>query len=299
MTLSEAAPPVTDPRREPPEPNQRPAETPDCSPLVAAFGDYLHRRLHPSRAAAVRRHLDTCPNCWTTWNRYRWDAARLSPLLSDLVTYLGPQFIDYYDSSQRLAVEWDHAAPTTPAAVQHFYAQTDSYLYNQVVWHASGNRPPYLHHARSLLQVYGSHTIMDYGCGIGADTLALHADGFTVIACDLDGPPTRFLRWRQDRLGDTSPVHTPEHLPATPEADTLWIIDTLDHLPDLAVLTPILSHARLVITENLADDRGHGRQSFHIRRPAAQIARVFAAHGLRPAPGHPTADSINAWVRPG
>ncbi|MBI1759044.1 MAG: methyltransferase domain-containing protein [Actinobacteria bacterium] len=269
-----------------------------CRQVTSDLDAYLRRSLNPERNHETRRHLDACPSCWTTWHRYRWDAARPSPLFGDLATFLGPAFIDYYDSSRRLAAEWDGAAATTPEQIRRFYADTPSYLYNQVIWHASGNRPPYLRDALPLLRRERSRTVLDYGCGIGADTLALRATGYTVIACDLDSPPTRFLRWRQARAGSHEPVHQPDALPLAPTPDTLWIIDTLDHLPDLDQLTPVLRQVRLVISEDLAATRTHGSQGFHLRRPAGEINAHLADQGLHPILTIPQSGSIDAWAAP-
>jgi hypothetical protein len=65
------------------------------------------------------------------------------------------------------------------------------------------------------------------------------------------------------------------------EADTLWIIDTLDHLPNIeATLGSRLSTVDRVLCENLRLPQRQGGQGFHQRRSLAAIAEVFSRQGL-------------------
>jgi SAM-dependent methyltransferase len=249
-----------------------------------------HRRLD------LRTHLDSCQGCWSTWNRYRWDQAADSPLLADLRAFLGPRFRPYYDSSRALADEWAATTPTTPAEVWRFFAQSQSYLYNLVIWHASGNRPDYV--SAALPHLAGARTILDYGCGIGQDTLDLRQHGFAVTPCDIPSPATTFLRWRLRRERQSPYIATPHRGQALPPADTIWIIDTLDHLDDIeAWLGADLSTVDRVICENLTEQRGHGSQGFHHRRTYDETAVPLAHHGLRPSPTQAMAGPITVFTR--
>jgi hypothetical protein len=114
-----------------------------------------------------------------------------------------------------------------------------------------------------------------------AATLSLHHSGFDVIGCDFYSPSAAFLRWRS---GGTIPVIEPDNLDVIAEFDTLWVIDTLDHLSNIeASLGPLLSVVNLVVTENLSTTRGHGRQRFHYRRTFPELAALFARYGLIPS----------------
>lgn len=80
-------------------------------------------------------------------------------------------------------------------------------------------------------------------------------------------------------------VTDPRHLDPAPPADTLWIIDTLDHLPDIpAVLGPALDRVSRVICENLRTARSDGGQRFHIRRSHSGIGALLARYGLHEHP---------------
>jgi 2-polyprenyl-3-methyl-5-hydroxy-6-metoxy-1,4-benzoquinol methylase len=241
---------------------------------------YLHHTLPPRDHQQVQVHLDRCEPCWQTWNRHRWNAARPNPLYTQLAEFLGTEFTPYFDSSRALAAEWDTASPRTDHDIAQFFRTSTSYLYNLAIWEASGNRPDYLAHALPILARHGTRTVLDYGCGIGSDTIALHHLGFRVIGCDFHSPSTAFLRWRSEH---TIPVIEPGQLDSITEVDTLWVIDTLDHLTDIETsLGALLSTVSLVITENLSITRAHGRQRFHHRRPFPEFTALFAHHGLIP-----------------
>jgi hypothetical protein len=261
---------------------------------TAVLDRYLHHTLPPSVHQQVRVHLDRCELCWQAWNRHRWDAAQASPLYRQLAAFLGAEFTSYFDSSRALAAEWAAANPRTDHDIAQFFRTSTSYLYNLAIWEASGNRPDYLTHALPILARHGTQTVLDYGCGIGSDTLALHHRGYDVIGCDFHSPSTAFLRWRSE---GAIPVIEPDKLDSITEVDTLWVIDTLDHLPDIdASLGALLSAIDLVVTENLSITRGHGRQRFHYRRPFPKLTALFARHRL--IPSRTTANTpIMHWTR--
>ena len=255
-----------------------------CPAVPALLDAYLHRRLPHPQHVMLRDHLDTCQPCWTIWNRYRWDAAAGHPLVAALRDFLGSSYRPYLDSSRALRDEWIAAQPRTAAGIRHFFENSEAYLYNLVIWHASGNRPGYVTAAMPYLT--GARIILDFGSGIGQDTIDLRNLGHAVLPCDLPCPSARFMRYRLRQAGHDHRVADPRQLDPPPPADTLWIIDTLDHLPDIpAVLGPVLRRVDQVICENLRTARAHGGQGFHQRRTHAEVSDLLACFDLRE---HPT-----------
>jgi SAM-dependent methyltransferase len=259
--------------------------TPAGCPAVPALLDaYLHRRLPYPQHAMLRDHLDTCRPCWAIWNRYRWDAAAGHPLVAELRDFLGSAYRPYLDSSRALREEWVAARPRTAAEIRRFFENSETYLYNLVIWHASGNRPGYV--TAAIPYLTGARLILDFGSGIGQDTIDLRNLGYAVLPCDLPCPSTRFTKHRLRQAGHDHHVADPRHLDPPPPADTLWIIDTLDHLPDIpATLRPVLQRVDRVICENLHTTRTHGGQGFHQRRSHTEISDMFASFDLHE---HPT-----------
>lgn len=259
--------------------------------------DHYRRRTMPAATrASLRTHLDDCDQCWAAWNEHRWARARGTALYQDLRRYHGPAFQDGFDSSRALAREWDQAAPRTASDAARFFRNSTSYLYNSAIWEASGNRPDYVGEALSVLPpAEQAITILDYGCGIGSDTRRLLDHGYSVVACDFDSPSTRFMRWRHA----VPHFLEPRHLHRAPKPNILWIIDTLDHIPDLtAALGDLLASTRLrlIISENQQENRAHGQQGFHYRRPHEEINAFFAQYDLVPAHQLQRGD-LSIWKR--
>lgn len=233
----------------------------------------------------------------------RWDAATGSPVLNELREFLGPAFQPYRDSSTELARDWDDADPRSPEQVANFFRASEPYLYNLAVWEASGNRPRYLDRAAATVLRVRPRVVLDYGCGIGSDLIGLrqraaNADPpFTVIGCDYVSPSTAFLHHRLRRRGLDAQVVEPRQLGTLPEPDVIWIIDTLDHLADLdGQLGPLLPGTRLLVCEDLREDRTHGAQRFHHPRRPGEFAGFLEGHGLRSAAGRP-GSPVSYWTR--
>jgi hypothetical protein len=255
-----------------------PLSCPAAEPLLMA---YLRHRLPPAAHTALRDHLDSCVTCWQRWNRYRWDHAAGTALYEQVRAFLGRGFTPYLDSSRELAASWRHASPADDEQVRAFYQKETAYLYNLAIWEASGNRPRYVQYALPDLRQAEVTTIVDFGCGIGSDTIELRAHGFTVFPVDLPSPHADFASWRMRHAGQPSHITDPRDISTVPAADAVWVIDTLDHLPDLdQALGRLLQSACLVITENLHDRKAHGAQGFHHRRAATDVQAGFATYGL-------------------
>jgi hypothetical protein len=270
-----------------------------CQRVLRSFDAFLTGSLDPNRNASILDHLDGCGRCWARWNQFRWEKAEGHPLLGELRAYLGERglaFTPLRDSSRELADLWrDHTA--AGASRRDFFATSTAYLYNLVIWEASGNRPDYTAHAPALL---ASHeTVTDLGCGIGSDTTALRALGHRVQPVDYLSPSTDFARWRFRQRGhrDDPCIVEPDDPMSRPPA-VLWSIDSLDHVPDLhAQLGPLLSAALVVVTENPAVHRAHGDNGYYIRRTADEIDRTFAYYGLNPGPTPAPDSPVRAWMR--
>lgn len=272
--------------------------TMSCPLMPPLLGPYLRHTLAGAAMGQVRGHLDTCEPCWQEWNRYRWDAAAGTALHEQMRAFLGSAFTAYLDSSRALAARWRQEAPSTEDEARAFYRHETAYLYNLAIWEASGNRPRYVDHALQHLMDAAITTIVDYGCGTGSDTIALRHHGFDVVPVELPSPHADFARWRMRRAGQPDTITDPRDVAELPATDALWIIDTLDHLPDIqGALSPLLASAHLVVTENLANSRAHGSQGFHHRRPRADIEAVFAQHDLR-ATAATSDDPLMCWRKP-
>lgn len=258
------------------------------------LGGYLHHSLDPSRDLQVREHIEDCPLCWQAWNLHLWTAARNSPLFARFEEFLGTECPPALDPTSALTAEWDAARFRSECDVARFFRTSATHLRELVISEASGYRRNNVARVLPALARHGVQTVLDYGCGIGSDTVPLHESGFAVIGCDFDSPSTAFLRWRS---GDGICVLDPAQIGLVPAPDALWIVDMFDYLADIeASLGALLSSVDLLVSGNLTFRRARARHRFQYRHSSAEIVAVLSRHGLVPSP--PTdLDPVMLWTR--
>ncbi|MEV4706738.1 hypothetical protein [Actinoplanes sp. NPDC049316] len=268
-----------------------------CAGVRAVFDEYRTGVLDTDTRDLVCTHLDGCADCRPQWRRFRWGAAQTSVLYGELAGYLGDGFVEHRDTTHELVTAWDQAAPRTDLEIRRFYRTTQAYLYDQVLWHASGTRPDYVAAAQPILQEQPG-TILDWGCGIGVDLLRMHQIGLDVWGCELPSPPRDFLIWRARHHGYHRPILDPGNAGRRAQPTVLWLIDTLDHLRDpQASLGALLDTVDVLITERYVDDPRRGRLGFHFRRPLSEITELLAGHGLHPRPQQDQPALLSVWSR--
>lgn len=111
-----------------------------------------------------------------------------------------------------------------------FYRTSRAYLYNLAAFAMTGTKLPYLRDLANLLPA-GS-TVLDYGCGIGSDGLALLEAGYLVAFADFDNPSTRYLRWRLERRGNDAAFYDLDAGLSPPRFDLAFAFDVIEHVED-------------------------------------------------------------------
>ncbi len=212
-----------------------------------------------------KEHLDSCKICWDLWNKVRWDNAELGKGLLELKEYLGDSFKEYFDSSWALAKEWNKKNPTTSSEIAEFYKTTQNYLFNLVIWHESGDREPFSKELQKLLKKFKLDSVIDYGCGVGTDSLFLIESGIPTFMVDYISPTTDFLQWRLNKRNLEGKFIDVETLTELPEADLFWAVDVLEHLPDPTRVVNMLNPKTKVFAHRSQfNDQAGGRHPCHI-----------------------------------
>lgn len=198
------------------------------------------------------------------------DAAREQ---SELEQYLGADFD--LDKLRRYQATLDDEYAAC-GDEETFYRTSRGYLYNLTAFAMTGTKLPYL---RALCRLIPPRSrVLDYGCGIGSDGLALAEAGFEVEFADFDNPSTAYLRWRLRSRGLDAPVHDLDR--GVPGGfDAAFAFDVIEHVPDAgAFLAQMEERAELVEVNLLEEDHD---QPLHHPLSVGELVRHAADRDLR------------------
>jgi 2-polyprenyl-3-methyl-5-hydroxy-6-metoxy-1,4-benzoquinol methylase len=142
----------------------------------------------------------------------------------------------------------------------------------------TGTKQPYLREI-TRAAAPGAH-LLDYGCGIGSDGLALIEAGYRVSFADFENPSVEYLRWRIRRRGLTAPIYDLDAGDPPGGFDVAYALDVAEHVPDpFDFLTRLERCARLVAV-NLLDPE-EGETALHHELPTHELVHLAARRGLR------------------
>ena len=192
---------------------------------------------------------------------------------AELREYLGSA----YDHAR--LVRWQEQLEEEAAGVDEatLYRTSSAYLYNLTAFAMTGTKAPYLDAVRAAVPAGAS--ILDYGCGIGSDGLALLEDGYRVTFADFANPSAAFLRWRLERRGFTAPVLDLDTDAVPGGFDLAFAFDVLEHADDWrAVLGAMEGAARLVCVNAL--ETSPDETVLHRELPVRSVVRHAAARRL-------------------
>jgi hypothetical protein len=194
----------------------------------------------------------------------------------ELAAYLGEEF--ELDRLRRYQQTLDRELEEL-GDEQRLYRSSRAYLYNLTAFAMTGTKLPYL---RDLIELAPPPArLLDYGCGIGSDGLALLEAGYEVSFADFDNPSTRYLRWRLERRGLDAPIYDLDAGRVPSGFDAAYAFDVIEHTGDpIAFLEQLESRSRLVMVNLLEPEPGE--QELHHELPIAEIlARVRSRRLLR------------------
>ncbi len=151
---------------------------------------------------------------------------------------------------EALAEDWRRASPEGESEVLAFYRGAEGYLYDLTAWHATPARRAWTEALVRYAREQGVRTVLDYGCGIGEDGLALLEAGCEVTFADLACPALDYLRWRLEERGLRAEVRTlTDGTDLVGAWDLGLCLDVLEHLsrprPVLTLLAFACDHLAL------------------------------------------------------
>lgn len=203
-------------------------------------------------------------------------AVRVDPAREEreLAAYLGDRF-----DRDRL-VRWEQTLEEEAARIGDeatLYRTSEAYLYNLTAFAMTQTKAPYLAELAGL--VAPPARILELGCGIGSDGLALLEAGYEVTFADFDNPSTRYLRWRLERRGLDARIVDVDREPLPAGFDAAFAFDVLEHLDDpLATLRTLEERARVVVVNLLAPQPGE--TALHRALPVGELLQHALDRGL-------------------
>lgn len=194
---------------------------------------------------------------------------------AELREYLGDAYDERCLERHAEEVERELRAVGDEAA---FYRRSEAYLYDLTAFAMSETKVPYLEELTRA--VAPGARVLDYGCGIGSDGLALAELGYRVEFADFQNPSTRYLRWRLERRGLGAPVHDLGAGGPPKGYDLAYAFDVVEHVDDpVGLLVELERRAALVLVnllEPVADDT-----ALHRPLPVRALVERIARQGLR------------------
>jgi SAM-dependent methyltransferase len=164
---------------------------------------------------------------------------------AELREYLGAAF-----DHTRL-VRWQEQLEEEAAQVgdeARLYRTSQAYLYNLTAFAMTGTKAPYLAAVKAV--VPPPARVLDVGCGIGSDGLALLDAGYRVEFAEYDNPSAAYLRWRLERRGLDTPIHDLDAAPLPTGFDVAYAFDVLEHADDWRALLASMERAARIVCVN-------------------------------------------------
>ena len=158
-------------------------------------------------------------------------------LLADYVEYRGVSEEaarrQFREAEVKLKEHWLALKPRTPAEQARFYRQEKLYIADLTGWLLrDGAVAGFLSMLRKYLQKYQLRTVLDYGCGIGSQGLALAEAGAEVTLMDIEGPVWEYAQWRAKKHGLHDKVRWVPLAPILDDYDLILCVDVVGHVPD-------------------------------------------------------------------
>lgn len=199
---------------------------------------------------------------------------------AELRAYLG----DTYDHERLVHYEAQLDAELADVGdEQTLYRRSEGYLYNLTAFAMTGTKDPYRAWIDAAFPEGGR--VLDVGCGIGSDGLALIAGGgHDVTFADFDNPSVAYLRARLARRGEDVAARARivdlDGAAALPAGhDLAYAFDVLEHVEDPFALLGRMEAAAGLVLVNLLEGEP-GETALHHELPISALLDHAVARGL-------------------
>ncbi len=178
-----------------------------------------------------------------------------NPYIEELIEFMGDDFSHerMHLAAKDLADQWNERNRPMIEDISEFYHNAKTYLYDLTSWHgADPSRGMWTETVKKFVKENNCKTILDFGCGIGNDGLALlDLEGVSVDFVDLSCPCLDFLDFRIKKRGiedrcnviRCDDVYMPEK-----HYDFVICIDVIEHLCEVEkIMSNLFNHCDMII----------------------------------------------------
>jgi SAM-dependent methyltransferase len=193
----------------------------------------------------------------------------------ELRAYLGDAYEESHLRGYEALIEDEYQRLGDEEAL---YRTSEAYLYNLTAFAMTGTKRPY--HATIGARFRAGARILDYGCGIGSDGLALLEAGYDVSFADFENPSTRYLRWRLQRRGFDADIYDLDAGAPPGGFDLAYAFDVIEHVEDpFAFLADMEAQADAVLVNFLESEEDE--TALHHELPVRELLAHAAERRVR------------------
>jgi len=185
---------------------------------------------------------------------------------------------EIFDKGVTVAEAWQRFAPKTPEEIAEFYKRTDAYLYDLLIDHRGTYRREVRRRILERLELHNCKRVLDYGGGVGLDSIAMCKVGLAVTFFELDGVTAQFAKGLFEKEKCSIYVtHNIEEIP--PDFfDSVICIEVLEHVPDpVRVIQDIFRCLKMggiaLITESF--EQTNDRYRSHLSTNKRFVGKIF------------------------
>lgn len=211
-------------------------------------------------------------------------------VLQDLIEFNKnkKQQFDWKKSNEDAAKEWNDKKPNNESSFIKFYEESKHYTEAMATYNAMGKKLRLIEKICKIMKTIPSiKTVVDYGCGVGSDSLHLRDLGYKVIAMDVKGIALQFSKYRFNKYGvkDIKVVISTKSS-KIPKADLILSLDTLEHVFDPYATLNLMFEAKpkailLTTAFGVHDHENQGGIPMHTDHKVHKVERYIEEHGYK------------------
>lgn len=146
------------------------------------------------------------------------------------------QYSGYSKWQNITAKEWEDLKidQSDQQSVFDFYTNTPNYIPECIEYHSGVKKQQLITQYVEILKQYNCKEVVDYGCGIGQDSIIQAQNNITATACDIDGITYGFAKWRFNKykLNIEALNIEIDSFPLRKKYDAITCFEILQHVPD-------------------------------------------------------------------